>query len=113
MHKRASNVAKPRSKCRPMGCCCREATDEAFAYLMNGPGAATAMAGAFLQVAVTKFAMKKAGCDSDGEDCGKVYGMSPASLILAMAAGGMFVAAFMMPVLGAVNDFTTYLCRRL
>lgn len=108
MQKRQSNMAKTRSTCRPLGCCCSGATDEAFAYLMNGPGAATSACGAFLQVAVMKFAMDKAGCDGDGEDCGKVYGMSPGALIIAMAAGGMFFAGFAMPVLGAINDFTTY-----
>lgn len=71
------------------------------------------MSNVFLSTALIFYASEAAGCvEDDGtilEDCdGKVDGFKPASLITNISVISGLLAAFFMPIVGAIIDYTPY-----
>jgi UMF1 family MFS transporter len=91
---------------------------EARAYALLGIGrGAIVMANVFLSASLIFLASLEAGCVDEEtneiiKDCGnRVYGFTPASLITNVAVISGLLAAFFMPMVGAIIDYTPY--RRL
>lgn len=89
---------------------CRDATG--FSWLANGRGMMV-MSNIFMLASLLFLASDAAGCSSeDDEACSKrIYGFYPSSLISNIGVIAGLLAAFLMPVCGAMVDFTPY--RRL
>ena len=70
------------------------------------------MSNVVVNAALLELANQAAGCTTGDEECtGTVYGLTPASLIANIAVASGLLAAFFMPVMGVILDFTSY--RRL
>jgi len=83
-------------------------------YNMNGIArGALVMSNVFLSTAFIYYASKEAGCldenDESIEDCNnKVHGFAPAALVTNIAVISGLLSAFLMPLIGAIVDYTRY-----
>jgi UMF1 family MFS transporter len=94
---------------------------EALGWLLSNSGHSVYLigGGAFIVPAILRLATEEAGCETEpleGEvkvpDChNKVYGMKPSSLVTTVASVIALVVAVMIPLIGAVIDYTEH--RRL
>ena len=72
------------------------------------------MSNVFLSAALITLAEQSLGCDIDNRDdenyvCeGKVYGFRPSSLITIIATVSGLLAAFLLPIIGAIVDYTKH-----
>lgn len=92
---------------------CREA--RGFAFLGTARGAVV-MSNIFISTSFIYLASEEAGClnekDEVLEDCvNKVYGFQPPSLVANVAVVSGLLSAILMPLIGAIIDFTPH--RRL
>lgn len=63
----------------------------------------------FLMIALLRLATIRAGCDGDDDCSGTIYGgLRPSSFLTAVVTCGQLGAAFCMPLLGAIVDYTTW-----
>ena len=67
------------------------------------------MSNVFLSTALITLAERSVGCDDNDEVCeGKVYGFRPSSLITIIATISGLLSAFLLPIIGAVVDYTRH-----
>lgn len=66
------------------------------------------MSNIFLSTALITLAEMELGCDDVGEECGKIYGFKPSSLISNIAVITGILSAFFMPIIGAITDYTNH-----
>ena len=66
------------------------------------------MSNIFLSSALITLAKMELGCDEVGEECGRIYGYKPSSLITNMAVFTGLLTAFFMPIIGAITDYTDH-----
>jgi len=98
------------SKCWPVK------TDDSTGYMLSSFGSGAVIASNFfLSTAFLELAKREAGCideDDDDEEYSvcekKVYGFKPASLILLIPTISGVMSAFLLPVVGAMIDYTPY-----
>ena len=64
------------------------------------------MSNIFLSTSLITLAEMELGCDGDDEECGKIYGFKPSSLIAITATISGILSAFLLPFIGAIVDFT-------
>lgn len=91
--------------------CCSvyEGNNDAKGYSWLGAGRGTIiMANIFLNAALLNLAVEAAGCELGSECKARVYGFYPASWIANIASISALIAGFVMPVFGAIVDFTDY-----
>lgn len=70
---------------------------------------AVIMSNFFLSSALITLAKISTGCDPDDDECdGQVYGFKPSSLISLIATVTGILSAFLLPVIGAIVDYTKY-----
>ncbi len=94
-----------------LGCCnrFRFKTDDATGFAMNACGSGpVVMSNAFLAASLIALAKMEIGCEPD-EDCdGKVYGFKPSSLITIIATISGILSCLLLPLLGAIVDYTRF-----
>lgn len=66
------------------------------------------MSNIFLSSALITLAKMDLGCDEVGEECGRIYGYKPSSLITNMAVFTGLLTACFMPIIGAITDHTDH-----
>ena len=67
------------------------------------------MSNVFLSTSLVTLAQRSIGCYDDDTVCdGKVYGFRPSSLLTIIATISGLMAAFLLPFIGAIVDFTKY-----
>ena len=102
------------SKCSPCACMSLDKHEEARGVNFNGIGrGAISMSNVYLSNSLILLACIQAGgADPNNMRCidqtVRVYGFRPASLISNIYAGAGLVAAFLMPVIGAMIDFSPH-----
>ena len=70
---------------------------------------AVIMSNVFLSTSLITLAQRSLGCKDEDEVCdGKVYGFRPSSLITIIATISGLMSAFLLPIIGAVVDYTKY-----
>eukprot|EP00521_Asterionellopsis_glacialis_P012499 CAMPEP_0195296266 /NCGR_PEP_ID=MMETSP0707-20130614/19093_1 /TAXON_ID=33640 /ORGANISM="Asterionellopsis glacialis, Strain CCMP134" /LENGTH=528 /DNA_ID=CAMNT_0040357729 /DNA_START=226 /DNA_END=1812 /DNA_ORIENTATION=+ len=104
----------PRCRGKP----CYEGNAEAFGFVIDsmGRGVSFIAAGAFLGASILRLAKLDAGCEVDpppGEtkvpDCnGRVYGIRPSSLLTTYTILSGILTSMLMPLMGAIVDYTPY-----
>lgn len=82
-----------------------DATGFLYQRCATGP---VIMSNIFLSTALITLAEMELGCDEVGEECGKIYGFKPSSLISNIAVITGILSAFFMPIIGAITDYTNH-----
>lgn len=109
-----SETESDSSKCSPCTCMSLDKHEEARGVNFNGIGrGAISMSNVYLSNSLILLACIQAGgADPNNMRCidqsVRVYGFRPASLISNIYAGAGLVAAFLMPVIGAMIDFSPH-----
>mmetsp|Transcript_20021 Transcript_20021/g.30308 ORF Transcript_20021/g.30308 Transcript_20021/m.30308 type:complete len:492 (-) Transcript_20021:324-1799(-) len=88
-------------------------TNDASGFLFNAAGSGPIiMSNIFLSTSIIYLAKLSIGCDPSPdaeEECdGRAYGLKPASLISFIATVSGVMAAFLLPFIGAIIDFTPW-----
>ncbi len=102
------------NKCSPCGCMSLDKHEEARGANFHGIGrGAISMSNVYLSNSLILLACIQAGGASPNnrqciDQTVRVYGFRPASLISNIYAGAGLVAAFLMPVIGAMIDFSPH-----
>lgn len=84
--------------------------DDATGFLcVRFANGAVIMSNVFLSTALITLAKRSLGCQDEDEVCdGTVYGFKPSSLITIIATISGLLAAFLLPLLGAIVDTTPH-----
>jgi MFS family permease len=80
-----------------------DSTGFLYQHCASGP---VIMSNIFLSTSLITLAEIQLGCQGDEDSCGTIYGFKPSSLIALIATVSGILSSFLLPVVGAIIDYT-------